>query len=186
MNCNITPSANDTNVIYYVSGYIARSIIRVTKCDECTEVLRESNVEPLIFDESMDYQSSEFFDAVNRGGLSRPTELTFLLVIHCWQVYEEIKLSKDLRSRLLTADSQRQLFCKVIERTTYSEQSALPLDHATVCSKGHNLKMLIASRFFNCAAKNLVKDLTNKAENDIRQSSKKRKIAKLTSSKKHL
>jgi len=86
VNCNITPSANDTNVMYYVSGYIARSIMRTTKCDDCTEVLREPNIEPLVFDESMDYRSSEFFDAVNRGGLSRPTELTFLLVIHCSQV----------------------------------------------------------------------------------------------------
>ena len=73
VNCNITPSANDANVIYYVSGYIARSINRITKCDECTEALREPNIEPLVFDESTDYRSSEFFDAVNRGGLSCPT-----------------------------------------------------------------------------------------------------------------
>ena len=50
------------------------------------------------------------------------------------------------------------------------------------------LSLLKFSRFSlsDIDAKNLVKDLTNKADNDIRQSSKKRKIAKLTSSKKHL
>jgi len=62
----------------------------------------------------------------------------------------------------------------------------LPEDHAIVRPRGHDLKMLIALRFFNCAAKNLVKDLTNKVDNDTKQSAKKRKITKLTSSKKPL
>jgi len=33
------PSANDANVIYYVSGAIARSVVRGTRCDNCREAL---------------------------------------------------------------------------------------------------------------------------------------------------
>lgn len=183
---SISPTANDTNIIYYVSGYIARSIIRTTKCDDCAEVLREPNLEPLAIDDSQDYKSCEFFEAVNRGGLARPTEFTFLLAILCWQVYEEIKASSDLMRRLLSAESQRTLFCKIVDRTIYNRQCDLPLEATTMCNKGHDLKMLIASKFFNCTAKNLVKDLTNNAQDRLdstKESSQKRKIAKLTSKK---
>ena len=33
------PSTSDANVIFYLSGYTCRSIIRTTKCDQCKESL---------------------------------------------------------------------------------------------------------------------------------------------------
>ena len=67
------PSSSDANIFYYVSGYIARSIVRSTRCDYCKD------------------SAATFLDAVNRGGLARPTDFTFSVTVHCWRVFEEIK-----------------------------------------------------------------------------------------------
>jgi hypothetical protein len=61
---------------------------------------------------------------------------------------------------------------------TYGHQ---PIDN-NVCASGHNLNTLIVQRFFNCVAKNLAKELTNKANTG--QPAKKRKIVKLSGSSK--
>jgi len=66
----------------------------------------------------------------------------------------------------------------VIERATDNGQ--LLVDD-NFCTKGHDLKEQISKRFFNCVAKNLAKELTAAANPISEPSSKKRKIAKLTS-----
>jgi hypothetical protein len=175
------PSASDANVIFYVSGYIARSIIRTTKCEHCKESLVTTDpLEPIELDERLDYSAATFLDTVNRGGLSRPTDFTFLLAMHCWRVFEEIKSNSKLMAELLSSTCQRKIFVKVMDRAsciqTFGHQ---PID-SNVCTSGHDLNTLIVNRFFNCVAKNLVKDLTNKANPQSGQPAKKRKIAKLS------
>jgi len=49
------------------------------------------------------------------------------------------------------------------------------------CFKGHDLKTLIVRRFFNCVAKNLVRELTTKVNLQSSNPSKKRKLSKLQS-----
>jgi len=125
-------------------------------------------------------------DTINRGGLKRPTDFTFLLTTHCWRVYEEIKSTSALMKQILSSTCQRNLFAKVMDRAscvqTFGHQ---PID-SNVCSNGHDLNRLIVQRFFNCVAKNLAKELTNKANPPSGQSTKsakKRKIAKLSGAK---
>ena len=175
------PSASDANIIFYVSGYIARSIIRTTKCDHCRESLVTTDqLDTIEIDERLQYSAATFLDAINRGGLSRPTDFTFQLAMHCWRVFEEIKATSQLLTQLLSSASQRTLFCKVMDRAscmqTFGQQ---PID-SNICINGHDLNALVVQRFFNCVAKNLVKDMTNKANPHGGQPSKKRKIAKLS------
>jgi len=42
------PGTNDLNVIYYVAGFIARSVCRTTKCDSCRETLHEEETAELM------------------------------------------------------------------------------------------------------------------------------------------
>jgi hypothetical protein len=45
------PTASDANVIFYVSGFIARSVVRTTRCDDCREALIETDqLEPIQMD----------------------------------------------------------------------------------------------------------------------------------------
>ena len=172
------PSSTEVNIIYYVSGYIARSVVHTTRCEHCRMALVErDDLQPLEIDESLDVQSSTLLDSINRGGLSKPTEYTLMTVVSCWRVYQEIKLAPDLFSKILSAKSQRLLFTTVMDVATTDGGDQFAADN--FCLKNHSLKPLIAQRFFNCVAKNLVREMTQAA--NVHVPSKKRKIAKLQS-----
>jgi hypothetical protein len=175
---NQRPSASDANILYYLSGAIARSVVRARKCDDCKEVLVSSDeIEPIEIEASETYSASTFLDSINRGGLTKPTDYCFTVVTQCWQIYDEIRQTKGLKEKLLKVTNQRTLFVKVMERATDDGQLFLT---NCFCKRGHDLSDLICRRFFNCVAKNLVKDITATA-NSNKPTAKKRKIAKLTS-----
>ena len=175
------PEANDANIICYISGMIGRSVFHYNRCDDCKEALLTSDLLGTVeIDDNLDYNASTFMDAVNRGGLSKPTEFTFMVAINCWQVFEMIRSSTSLKDKLLGASCQRSLFCKIMDRAIVDETygpSLLVADN--FCVKGHDLKSLLVKRFFNCVAKNLSKDLTHKV--NVGKPSKQRKICKLQS-----
>jgi len=65
ITCLKRPSASDANVLYYVSGAIARSIVRSNKCDSCRALLITSEeMEPLQIDECLDYSAATFLAEV--------------------------------------------------------------------------------------------------------------------------
>jgi len=173
---HIFPSANDANIIFYVSGYMARSVIRTTKCDHCKESLITSDtMEPLDAVDEFDYSVSTFLDTVNQGGLHKPTDFIFFLALHCWRVFKEIKSSPDLLQKFLTATAHRALFCEVMDRACCIQTFGhMPID-SNVCVAGHDLNSLLVQRFFNCVAKNLLKDITAKANVTLQQPAKKKR-----------
>ena len=59
---------SDVAVIYYVSGYIGRSVSRSTKCSDCTNLLITRNDAPELC-ENVPEEQKELFDMANRGGL---------------------------------------------------------------------------------------------------------------------
>ena len=153
------------------------------KCEHCKESLITTDpLEPIEIDGILDYTAATFTDTINRGGLARPTDYAFLLAVHCWRVFDEIKATAGLMSPFLAAASHRILFCKIMERAacmqTFGHQ---PID-SNYCFNGHDLNQLIVTRFFNCVAKNLVKDITNKANTTSTDNAdkRKRKVAKLS------
>jgi len=181
MTLSSWPTESDANIIYYVSGAIARSVVRTMKCSDCKELLIDCDqpMQPLEPEETTDYSAESFFNSINRGGLCRPSSYCFMTAVHCWRVYESIRASTSLKSKLLGAGNQRHLFVAIMERATDSEGQVLAQDN--FCVKGHDLRELITIRFFNCVAKNLAKEITTAASlSSQHQSAKKRKIAKLT------
>jgi hypothetical protein len=180
------PSSSDANIIYYVGGYIGRSIARVTKCDDCKQILATSTVlePPTIDDGEPEGPPSHFLEMISRGGLKHPSEYTFAMTQHCWKVYEELRLRPHLMKRLLRAQSQRKLFCEIVDITTYDDNIEDDQLRSCLCTSGHDVKAFISAKFFNCVAKNLAKNLTNKAaanDQDTRDFAKKRKLCKLSS-----
>lgn len=84
-------------------------------------------------------------------------------------------------SQFLTAGHHRTLFSKVIDRVSPSSSQFISIDaYENICVYDHDLKDLFVHKFFNCVAKNLAKELTNKANAPSRQT-KRCKIAKLQS-----
>jgi hypothetical protein len=182
LSFGFSPSTSDLNIIFYISGYIARSVCRTTRCDHCNEALSHSeDISPLNVDDDLPYTARAFFDSINRGGLKTPTELTFSLTVHCWRVYEEIRANSELMTKFLRAENQNKLFYKIMDRATCHPSIINCGLNNYLCTQGHNLTKLVVQRFFNCVAKNLVRHLTNAANQHGEPSSKRRKIAKLGS-----
>ena len=177
------PSVSDANVIYYVSGYISRSVCRMTRCEHCKEALVGcDDIQQMNWDDSSLPQNARlFFDSVNRGGLKSPTEFVFMLTMHCWTVFEEIRSQSDLMNKLLSADTHNSLFFKIMDRATCHQSVAAHGLNNYMCTQGHDLTKLVVHRFFNCVAKNLVKSLTNAANPHHEPLTKRRKIDKLSS-----
>jgi len=149
---------------------------------QCRQLLIVADaLEPLEMDESLDYSAATFLDNVNRGGLARPAEYTFVVSVHCWRVFEDIRTSELLRSQFVSAPCQRGMFVKVVDCVTTNQLYGQEFVGDNFCTKGYDLKALLVYRFFNCVAKNLVKHLTNTASEHAQQT-KRPKIAKLQSS----
>jgi len=61
ITCLTRPTDNDANVIYYVSGAVARSVVCATKCDSCRDALMETEVlEPFEIAHSVDCSTMTF------------------------------------------------------------------------------------------------------------------------------
>ena len=184
LQCLRWPSSSDANVIFYVSGAMARSVVHITRCGYCKQELVDpdaSQAVQLEEDFIFSHGATKFLDDINRGGLTKPSEYTFMLAVHCWRVFEEINASLPLKSRLLAAECQRSLFVKIMDRVTDIDSLGHPLVSENYCFKGHDLKSLLVQRLFNCFAKNAVKKLTSDANQSNQQPAKRRKIAKLSS-----
>jgi hypothetical protein len=73
---------SDVNIIFYVSGTIAPSVAKTLKCADCNEapVDPEHLLEPLQLQQDEPqghFIPATFLDAINRGGLSRPSEYCY-------------------------------------------------------------------------------------------------------------
>jgi hypothetical protein len=96
--------------------------MRTTKCDHCKECLVSTGSLDLIeLDEKLSYSAATFLDTINCGGLSRPTDFIFMLVMLCWKVFEEVKSSAALMEQLYSSTNQRMLFVKMMDRASCTQ-----------------------------------------------------------------
>lgn len=76
----------------------------------------------------------------------------------------------------------RELFYQIMDRATCNDSVLQFGLNNYFCTKGHDLTKLAVYRFFNCVAKNLVRDMTNRAYQTAPcPLPKRRKIDKLCS-----
>ena len=170
---------SEANVLYYICGYIAKT--RSKYCEDCAQYLRESEFsEPQRpkFD-FIDATVKQFINFIDRGGLSRPSLFTYCVSLKCWCVFSEMKKYDELFKMFLDFKYHRDLFQAIVVKSIEMDDSISDFVMSKMyCTKKHFLLKIIIDFFFNCVAKNIVKDMTNKFRNDSLM--KKRKINKLT------
>ena len=92
LTLNYELTSSDANIIFYISDAIARSIVRPTKCNYCKEsLISEDNPDHAEIEDPAQREASEFLNGINQGGLLNPTNFTFMLAMHCWRVFEELR-----------------------------------------------------------------------------------------------
>ena len=166
----------DKNVVYYVAGYIGRSISRHRKCDYCKNLLVLSNDHD---DHDINVDKEELLLMASRGGLSSPTEINFSICCICYLCFGFIDNDKELFSTFLASKNHRLHFLAAVRAHCEHDEAIKPLLHVQ-CSKGHPVFTAICIKIFNCFCKNLLKRLNDKYSS-LEQPGTSRKIRKLQS-----
>lgn len=176
--------STEGQVVYYCAGYVAKSVLSVTNCSSCKDLLQQDNyIDGIELTGSCDtlYDSDGFFEEVNRGGLRRPSDFLLMLSLKCYSIHKLIVSDKELLNMFTLSVNSRNLFCDIT--CAIAEQDpildlCLPLYSS--CEKGHCVLKLCIFRFFNILCKNFVNSTNNShAPND--KDNLKRKQTKLSS-----
>jgi hypothetical protein len=147
------PNMDDCNVIYYIAGYIAKSVSAMHKCTSCSDHLKSSdrNILPVTSDAESDV--SDLFHQLNRGGLCDPSSATYNIGVRCWCIFSSIKSCPQISSIFLTCPNARVLFVTIMQKILMQEESIL------LCDNGHDVATAVITKFFNCTAKNWIATL---------------------------
>lgn len=149
-------SESDANIAYFVSGYIARSIVRQRKCRACSVLLVARNDVASKITDFVPENHKTVFEMANRGGLAEPTEFCFVVTAVAVQWYSTISSDKLAKHRLLSDSNSRTLFVSAVFGAINSSDSLRSL-LSQRCLDNHNNFHLIVQSAFNCFAKNELK-----------------------------
>ena len=83
-------SESDFSVIYFVSGYIARSVSRRRKCESCKQLLITNDECPPLHSFADNENLRKLLELIDRGGLAEPTEYCFVICCLATRTYEKI------------------------------------------------------------------------------------------------
>ena len=82
-------TTTDIPITYYVAGYIAKHLLKKSKCKYCNTLLSKNN-EPLEVDIDQNVvaavgEGDAFINAISRGGLIKPSELLYITCTHAYK-----------------------------------------------------------------------------------------------------
>ena len=170
-------SENDANLIFYVSGYIARSIYHLRRCSSCKVLLVNSdNPPPLPFCDFEEH--SKLFEMANQDGLAQPTEFCFVVTTLAVHYYYSLLSNDAAKAKLFACLNQRPAFLQAVE-TVVKDSPNFRSTVNQLCLKGHSNFAFMINCAFNCFAKNELKRLNAPKHEDPRPMA--RKFRKLTS-----
>ena len=172
MQFNIAPTENDSAVIYYVTGYCCKSLVRSNRCDQCKQAT-VVNIN-CSSDFLIPKNTREFFNAINRVGLWKPTPEIFNVGYLCWRIFAEL-CQEQMRETFLSGLNQKEVFNEIVSMAFYEGKIISPWSMPAICNKGHNILEGISIRFFNCMGKNLLREM-----NELAAAKAVKKIRKMT------
>ena len=100
---------DDANAIFFVNGYIGRSISRRRKCSACRERLVNGN-EPCNIDDNISDENRHLFLQVGGCGFYVPTEFIYAVTALSVQFYTAINADTTAKRKLFAPSNQRADF----------------------------------------------------------------------------
>jgi hypothetical protein len=187
---------SESAIVYYVAGYIARSILRRLKCQLCADLICESKEAPEIMfaedESSVEAKQlfASFLEQVNRGGLVKPSDLMFLFCLHAHEFLKMVLASASTKKTFLSVVSHRAVFAAALLKKMDTDQCTKSMIENR-CSLGHELSDVfskVANSFCNCMLKNFVSEINDtlhesrkRGSGSAKTSQEEKKIAKLQS-----
>jgi len=154
------PPEAEANLLFYVAGGFARSICQQIKCDSCKD-LTITNQKFQVEDANKPVSSAnaDFLNQVNRGGLTIPSELSFLTCVQSWKIFSHISESESLQNLLYRVNlSSLTIFQNVFDLYLSSHNEARFIFLEQRCRQGHpfrNISSRLSAKIFNLFSKNL-------------------------------
>jgi hypothetical protein len=185
----------EEGIIFFVAGYIARSLLRLSNCEECKILLRKNDDIPEIQFEDEEGSSEQerkaresYINMINRGGLVTPSDLVNVTCLHAIQLKGMIFDQGEVQKLFLQSGNPKEVFVQCFSEILQREKATEALLLQT-CSKDHKFEEFvpkIATRIFNIFSKNFVAELNDKIHvtrkrGGNKECSTSRKITKLQS-----
>ena len=155
----------EVKLIGFMGGYVARSYCTMQKpeCEHCQRLL--------ILDEDMETPDfdlngtlvdiGEYIRMISRGGLKRPTDLTFDICLKAWVAFDAVIKSERSQNFFLKCKKQQRVLVKSVLLLLEEDLEFNELISNTVlelsCQKGHHFAEILVQKFCNCLCKNFVK-----------------------------
>ena len=152
----------ESNVIFYVAGYIGRSISRANKCESCKTLLLENKeIDVQRGSETKNPALRQLLELADRGGLAAPTELTYFTCAFAYVVFSQTMASCDIGKQFLSCKIHNAIFVTTVAcviGTRYSDTGMTSIA-STSCDNSQLLFERILYQMFNCFMKNVLKNL---------------------------
>ena len=154
-------SHSDVNVVYYVAGFIAKSLTKSIKCSFCLNILGNKHEDiSVLIEEDLPVDCQVFLDNTNRGGLMKPSDIVRIACTGTWEFYQAIMDNPDGQKYFLACKNHRSVFYECL--LLYLNSTDTCTDMLTFCcEQDHSFNLIlrkIAEKFFNVVAKNFVSE----------------------------
>ena len=152
----------DKPITYYVAGYIARRLIKMTNCENCHNLFSDKkepiSVEVDTTDASAEQlkAGNEFVDEISRGGLIKPSQLLNVVAAHANELWRYIKNNNDVLTTLISSANSRAVFTKTFI-SKLKERSTTKSIVEAKCKSDHSFSdyvPIVSNVMFNIFAKN--------------------------------
>lgn len=161
---NVDFSAN-----LYASGYASFAVAKRLSCSSC---------KVLIIKEKGAYTEDDYFDFLQRGGLSVPTDEVSILLYHMGAILQAVQSDKNYSLLFFSQKNQKGLLCTLTLKSILSDNFYINLDYECHCgSSSYLVYSHVCYRLANILLNNYTKCINNTEHKS--QASNTRKVLKL-------
>lgn len=179
----------DEGIKYYCAGFVARSLIKSTTCQDCKKILiadiNPPNIVLISDGEMVDTDTLKrketFLQSINRGGLCTASDLVYIACSHVFNFHEKIFGDAEFQKLFLSLPSPRDVFINSMILLVEEREWLVKAIFESTCDSGHPFRDMfpaVAKCIFNICSKNFCSE-----KNSIIHKGKKRKTPSISSSK---
>lgn len=143
----------DDSANLYAAGYASHAVAKKISCTLCKDA---------ILDAKGSLVGDEYFDFLQRGGLSVPTGQVKALLFHMCAILQQILRVPSLSSMFFKVKNQKGLLSALTLQSVHADSFSIDLDRECSCGSSNFLLFSnICHRFANIALNNYTKSVRN-------------------------
>ena len=114
-----TETSSDVPITYYIAGYVSRGLMNHLKCKGCQSIVSDNScpltvdIEQVTCNDDESQAKDVFLNAINRGGLTKPSDLVFVTCTHSSDLFKAIQNDSFLSQQLINCANSQSLFVEI-------------------------------------------------------------------------